>query len=146
MLKINKKLEYALMVLKYMGTEKMPGELTTVREICHRFSCPFNTMAKIMQMMNEGGILESLQGVKGGYRQIKALCEISFYDLFMLIEKKENTSICHKEEGPCDLFSTCNIITPLNRLNFQLGRYFAELNLRDVLLGELSRIKPKEVG
>ena len=146
MLKINRKLEYALMVLKFMATEKMPGELTTAREICDRFSCPFNTVSKIMQTMNEAGILQSLQGVKGGYRQIRALLDISFHELFILIEKKEDTSICHKDEGLCDLFSTCNIITPVNRLNIQLGRYLAGLNLRDVLLGEPMPIKQGEAG
>ncbi|MCY4524341.1 MAG: Rrf2 family transcriptional regulator [Halobacteriovoraceae bacterium] len=146
MLKINKKLEYALIVLKFMETRKNPGEKTSVREICNHFSCSFNTVSKIMQAMTDGGILKSVRGVNGGYRQVRALSDINFKELFILIEKKENHSICHSNKGPCDLFSTCNIITPLNRLNDRLIGYLAKLSLRDILLEESISFEQGEAG
>ena len=66
MLKINKKVEYALIALKLM-LEKEQGELTTAREVSDKFHTPFDTTAKVMQMMNSARMLESVKGVKGGY-------------------------------------------------------------------------------
>ena len=51
MLKINKKTEYALMALKFIG-ERENGALVTVREICDVLKTPFDTTAKVMQAMN----------------------------------------------------------------------------------------------
>ena len=58
MLKITKKVEYALIVLKYMGEHPF-GELHSAREICDKFKLPFDTTAKVMQSMNNKGLLNS---------------------------------------------------------------------------------------
>ena len=52
MLKITKKVEYALISLKFIWEEKSRGELTTAREICSKFNLPFDTTSKVMQAMN----------------------------------------------------------------------------------------------
>ena len=67
MLKINKKVEYALMALKFMAEEKAIGKITSAREICDKFNTPFDTTAKVMQAMNHHKILNSVKGTKGGY-------------------------------------------------------------------------------
>ena len=121
------------MALKFMVTEKSSGDLVTVREICQRFNCPFDTISKVMQVMSERGILHSLQGVKGGYRLAKALSEISFMELYMVVEKKKHTDFCFSPYGPCVFISTCNIMGPLGRLYYQLNNYFSDLSLQDLL-------------
>ena len=63
MIKINKKVEYALMVLKLMS-DRDETELTSAREVCEMFKTPFDTTSKVMQIMNNAGILSSVQGVK----------------------------------------------------------------------------------
>ena len=50
MVKINRKVEYALMVLKLMN-ERSTTELTTAREVCDLFKTPFDTTAKVMQQL-----------------------------------------------------------------------------------------------
>jgi Rrf2 family protein len=130
MIKINRKVEYALMVLKLMK-EKDPSELTTAREVCDCFETPFDTTAKVMQQMNNAGILHSHKGVKGGYTLFRDLSEVSYMELVELIEGKSFMMDCH--EGPCDLFNKCNISRPIKRLNDYLINIFNALTLNELL-------------
>jgi len=130
MIKINKKLEYALMVLKLMQ-EKLPEDLTTAREVCDRFGTPFDTTAKVMQVMNNGGVLSSLKGVKGGYFLAANLSELSYFDLVEIIEEKAFILDCH--EGPCELLEKCNISQPIKRLNDYLLTIFKTLTISELL-------------
>lgn len=130
MIKINRRVEYALMVLKLMK-EKDSTELTTAREVCDRFETPFDTTAKVMQLMNTAGILHSHKGVKGGYTLARDLSQVSYMELVEMIEGKSFMMDCH--EGPCDLLHKCNISQPIKRLNDYLINIFNALSLNELL-------------
>lgn len=146
MIKINRKVEYALMVLKLMK-EKNQSELTTAREVCDRFDTPFDTTAKVMQQMNGANILHSQKGVKGGYTLSRDLSEVTYMELVELIEGKSFMMDCH--EGPCDLYHKCNISQPIKRLNDYLINIFSTLTLNELLAEDnllaLKRIPEKKV-
>ncbi len=130
MIKINKKVEYALMVLKLMK-DKGSQELTTAREVCDRFETPFDTTAKVMQLMNTAGILHSQKGVKGGYTLSSDLSQVSYMALVELVEGKSFMMDCH--DGPCELYGSCNISQPIKRLNDYLINIFNGLSLNELL-------------
>jgi Rrf2 family protein len=130
MIKINRKVEYALMVLKLMQ-DKDTSDLTTAREVCDQYELPFDTTAKVMQQMNGAGILHSHKGVKGGYTLARDLSSISYIELAELIEGKSFMMDCH--EGPCDLFHSCNISQPIKRLNDYILNIFRSLSLQELL-------------
>ena len=130
MIKINRKVEYALMVLKLMK-DKSEEELTTAREVCDRFQTPFDTTAKVMQLMNSANILKSHKGVKGGYTLAKNLSDVTYLELVQLIEGKSFMMDCH--QGPCDLYQSCNISQPIKRLNDYLITIFSTLSLNELL-------------
>jgi Rrf2 family protein len=130
MIKINRKVEYALMVLKFMS-EKQVDELTTAREVCDQFKTPFDTTAKVMQQLNLAGILVSMKGVKGGYYLNCDLSQLSYLQLVELIEARKFSLDCH--EGPCELLGSCNISGPIKRLNDYLTSIFSTLSVKELL-------------
>jgi Rrf2 family protein len=130
MIKINRKVEYALMVLKLMK-DKGPTALTTAREVCDQFNTPFDTTAKVMQLMNNTGLLHSHKGVKGGYTLSKDLSRVSYMELVEMIEGKSFMMDC--TEGPCDFIQKCNIAQPIKRLNDYLIMIFNTLSLNELL-------------
>lgn len=131
MVKINKKVEYALMVLKFMA-DQTGGELITARDICDKFNIPFDTTAKVMQQMNNVGILHSTKGVKGGYTLKADLERVSYLQLAELVEGKKVAADC--QSSNCSLIETCNITKPISRLNEYLMYFFQDLTLKDLLL------------
>lgn len=117
------------------------GELTSAREICDRFKIPFDTTAKVMQAMNNAGILCSVKGTKGGYLLARSLESISYMDLVHLIEGKETEHFCESSKGQCELMGLCNISTPIEELNRKLNEFLENLTLHD-----LFEMGPREVA
>ena len=146
MIKINRKVEYALMVLKLMK-DRPATELTTAREVCDKFHTPFDTTSKVMQLMNTADLLHSHKGVKGGYTLARDLSEVSYVELVQLIEGKSFMMDCH--EGPCDLFHSCNIAQPIRRLNDYIINIFSTLSLNELLADDnllaLKKIPEKKI-
>lgn len=130
MIKINRKVEYALMVLKLMKG-RGADDMTTAREVCDLYQTPFDTTSKVMQLMNTAGILHSHKGVKGGYTLAHDLTNISYVDLVQLIEGKSFMMDCH--EGPCEFHKSCNIAQPIKRLNDYIINIFSTLTLNELL-------------
>jgi len=143
-LKITKKVEYALIVLKYMG-EKPAGEFHSARQICDQFKLPFDTTAKVMQSMNNNGILTSLQGANGGYQISKNLNQITYLELEEIIEGKTRDFFCQNAKGLCSLHSSCNIISPVDRLNQKIKNFLSDLTVEELLFENIltSEIIPK---
>ncbi|NOT77670.1 MAG: Rrf2 family transcriptional regulator [Bacteriovoracaceae bacterium] len=136
MLKINKKVEYALMVLKFMADKNSSGSLISAREICDEFQTPFDTTAKVMQVMNGHDILTSVKGIKGGYTLNKSLEKITYMELVLMIEGKESVGrVCTSHRGTCELLGKCNISTPVENLNQKLNTFLHKLTLAELLLG-----------
>jgi Rrf2 family nitric oxide-sensitive transcriptional repressor len=131
MVKINKKVEYALMALKHMSL-KSEGELTTAREICDKYNVPFDTTSKVMQQMNNFGMFKSHKGVKGGYSLAINLKNISYLELTELVEGKKSTVDC--ELTKCNLLNSCNIVSPMKKLNDHLMYFFSGLSLDELLV------------
>ncbi len=125
------------MSLKFMADKNLlgPGSKTSAREICDEFNLPFDTTAKVMQLMNNQDILKSTKGIKGGYVLNKELSEINYMDLVRLIEGKVTGRVCIGSKGTCELFNKCNIVTPIELLNKKLNAFLENLTLAELLMG-----------
>ena len=147
MLKINKKVEYALMALKFMADKNDSTPLVSAREICDVFHTPFDTTAKVMQVMNNHDILKSVKGIKGGYSLSKSLTDITYMELVQMIEGREELGrVCSNHKGTCELLGKCNIATPVENLNRKLNSFLENLTLAELLQGtEFNRPKNLEV-
>jgi Rrf2 family protein len=132
MLKPSKKIEYALMALKYMS-QKDRTKLTSAREICERFKTPFDTTAKVMQVLNNAHILQSVKGVKGGYTLLKDLSTLSYYDLTYLIEGPSFENHCVKDKQECTRIGLCNITKSMNMLDRQIGEFLKGISVEDII-------------
>ena len=134
MLKITKKVEYALIAIKFMS-KRDREELTSARELYNNFGMPFDTMAKVLQSMNQAGWLSSVKGIKGGYTLTADLSHISFMDLTRAIEGKEVEGLCMNHKGMCEMHNTCNIVTPVTNLHRHVLAFLEQLNLSELLNG-----------
>ena len=132
--KINRKLEYALMALKFMS-QKIPGELTTAKQVSEAFHTPFDATARVMQQMaQKGGILRAEYGASGGYQITKDLAKVSIHDLVEIVEGPTALVKCLHKEVPCEIQGTCNIVSPITSLNQKLTEFYRAVSLKDLLV------------
>ncbi len=135
MKKLNRKIEYSLMALKHMS-QKMPGELTTAKEVSDSYQAPFDATARVMQAMAQTGLLRSEQGASGGYQITKDLSKVSLEDLINVIEGPTQIAKCIHKETECEMQSNCNIISPIANLNNKLNEFYRNVTLRELLTGK----------
>ena len=136
MLKVNKKIEYALMALKHMSG-KESGELTSVKELCESYKMPFDVMSKVMQKMVLGDLLHSEQGAHGGYYIKIELTKVNVLTLYEMIMGEKPIAKCISEKSAdCQMRETCNVIAPMIELNDRLREFYKKINLYDLLSSE----------
>lgn len=134
MLKVSKKLEYALMALKFMS-ERPAGSLTSAREVADTLNIPFDPTSRVMQIMNNKGLLSSHQGKNGGYFLKLPLTEISYGELSEMIEGKLTNVKCI--QGKCEMVSCCTILSPIEKLNLKTTEFYFNLKLGELMEKEV---------
>ncbi len=129
MLKVNKKIEYALIALKFIALDQNKKSVTA-REIYEKFNLPFDTLSRVLQIMSNHKILKSSKGNNGGYRLIKDLSDISYGELVEIINgEDQNNSFCEKSNELCHLSKTCNIIDSMQMIDNKIRNYLYRLDL-----------------
>ena len=137
MLKLNKKVEYGLMALLHMDGE----ELANVREIADAYNIPGAVLGKVMQSLAHYELIESTLGAHGGYRLKRPLEAMNLQQVHEAIEGPVHITCCQENAEFCDQFSTCNIKTPMTRVQTRLVQFIAEVKVSDFrgpLLSEAS--------
>lgn len=118
MVKFSKKLEYSLIALRHFSNSK--NEITRVRDISEKYNIPHDLLAKILQKLKKEDILESVQGVNGGYKLLRNLSEIPLMDLYNFIESNTSIVECMQEDSSnCDVKDNCTIKDPLSKIQFE---------------------------
>lgn len=143
--KIHRKMEYALIALKHMS-QKRPGELTTVKEICQKYGTPFDATARVMQQMVQGKFLKSEQGAYGGYLIMRDLTKVTVKDLIERVVGPIEVVPCISgdiDTANCDLKAQCNIKQPLALLNDKLIHFYEGIPLHQLLNVRVQPVEAK---
>lgn len=115
MVKFSKKLEYSLIALRHFSNSN--NEIIRVRDISEKYNIPHDLLAKILQKLKKEDILESVQGINGGYRLLRDLSDIPLMDLYNFIETNTSIVECmHDDETNCEVSLNCTIKDPLSKI------------------------------
>lgn len=133
MFKVNRKVEYALMALKYMS-RKRPGELTSAKEVSDAFQGPFEVVARVMQTLAQKGYVRAEMGANGGYQITKDLAKVSFYDLCeSILGPVQMVKCLGAESEGCELQRQCNIVTPISLMQKKLVDLYKSVTLLELV-------------
>jgi len=130
MLKLTKKIEYALIALQHMQGKKN-NEVTSVKEVTEEYDLPASLLAKVLQQLAKNNIIEPIQGPSGGYRLNKPLEEIQLNDFIEIIEGPVGLVDC-LHDPDCGHIGTCNIRIPIERVNNTIKDLFSNMTLADL--------------
>ena len=151
MFTINRKIEYALIAVKYMS-HKTQGQLTTAKEVCDIYHTPFDPTSRVLQIMAQNGILRAEQGAHGGYQVIKDLSKIPLSELTDLITGPIEIANCfHGDYSHCELTAGCSVIGPMLNLNEKISKMFRTIMVTDLIQSRHHdekniKLKPIAVG
>ena len=129
MLKITKKVEYALIAIKHLSEN--PKKLSSVSDMSTTYGIPREILAKTMQALAKENIVESVKGPQGGYRNKNKTSDISLNKFFEVLEGPTAIMDCYFESG-CNHLSSCNIKTPIKKINDSVRNLFNNITLADI--------------
>ena len=130
MLKLTKKLEYALISLSYMNINK--EQLSSSKEISKKNNIPNDILAKVLQKMTRLGYIRSTKGVRGGYRLNKNIEKISLKTFIEDIEGPIGLVDCSIDQD-CMQLNDCNIRSPINQINNNIRDLFNKILIKDIM-------------
>jgi len=117
MLKLSKKVDYALIALTHLA--RQDERASSAREVASIYGIPQDLLAKVLQKLARSGLVVSHQGMKGGYSLARPAEAITVARVIEVVEGQPSLSLtqCLTDLGACEQFDTCNIKSPLQRLN-----------------------------
>ena len=131
MIRISKKVEYALMALKFILNSNQ--KMVTAREISDNSNIPYDLLSKILQKLKNEHILLSNQGINGGYSLNKKLEEVPLMNLMTAIDGNTAIAECLHDSGEkdCCLIDTCSIKSPISQLQKEVEELFKRKTISD---------------
>ena len=129
MLKITKKLEYALIALRHMY---LRGEsLSSSKEISQMYMIPRELLAKTLQQMARLKYIDAVQGPNGGYKLHQSLDDVNLTKFIEEIEGPLGMVDCSINMD-CTQLNNCNIRMPMNKINENIRSIFNNIRITDI--------------
>jgi Rrf2 family protein len=130
MTRMNRKLEYALMVLRFMSQNE--AIRVSAKEVSNHLQTSYDVTARVMQTLSSGGLLQSEYGSSGGYMLTKDLSKVSMLTLIEIIEGPTEITRCLSKDEKCELKGSCNIMSPIEKLSAKLNHFYLNISLQDL--------------
>jgi Rrf2 family protein len=139
MLKLSKKAEYAILAMQYMAENQ--GEKLNAKVISQQLDLSFEFLSKTMQALMKCGLVESQQGVKGGYILSKPSNEISLMEIINATDEKIGIVDClNGSDEDCYRNENCVIKDPMHKIQKLIDNIFVKTTLHDLLENNFDRI------
>ena len=128
MLRLSKTVDYALIALMHLAQQGEGGSWSA-REIASVNGLPQDLLAKILQKLAREGLVVSQHGTKGGYRLGRPADRIDVVSVIEAVDGPLSLTQCFTDLGACEQLDTCNVKSPLQRLNDQVLRMLSEVTI-----------------
>jgi Rrf2 family protein len=134
MMRFSKKVEYALIAMVEMAQQGDYSELVTARSLSREYRIPQEILSKVLQKLTRIGLLQSVQGIKGGYTLARPIEEINMLQVVESIDGPLRLVACNSGR-PCDCeqFLFCNIQSPMQYIQNEFAQLLRSITLKDLL-------------
>jgi len=104
---VTRETDYAIRCVLYLARDR--DQITSVGEIAERMNIPRSFLAKILQRLVREGIVESIRGVKGGFRLIRQPEEITLLEVFTAMQGVAPVNTCAIDKRRCRMNPACAV-------------------------------------
>lgn len=139
MLRLSKRVEYALMALLHM--DEQGDQVVSVAELAALYQIPVEMLGKVMQSLARSGVVTSVHGAHGGYKLGKAVDDLVLGDVLEAVEGPFRLVRCQETPQSCDQYGVCNIREPVLAMQDQLLNYLAGFKLKTFRRSPQNQIK-----
>mgnify|MGYP000200465262 CR=1 FL=1 len=127
MFTINKKIDYSLVFLSNLGSQK---KLVSLSEVAKKTNLPPRFLARIASLLAKNGMIKSFEGKNGGYQLADKVFKTNLYDYLLIFEKKLSFLPCYSQ---CRCQKSCH------------HKDFLQEKMDKVFINALKKIKIKDI-
>lgn len=144
MLRISKKADYAVFLLGAIARQgAFPGgpaadSVVSAHEIARQANLNKSVVANLLKSFAKAAVLESVRGLKGGYRLARSPAQITLGQVLEVIDGPFRLVDCLDHGEPalqdhsCNLIAFCPTKNPMRVVHDRIERLFAEITLAEM--------------
>ena len=125
--------DYALRILRSLKV----AEPTGVSSIVGKEHMTVSIAYKVARKLEKGGLISSVRGQSGGYMLNKSLSEITFFEIYSIIEPNAFITECLKPNYTCPLNNSekpCGMHKELARIQGIFNKELQKKSLQDMII------------
>jgi Rrf2 family protein len=145
MLRLSKKTDYALLAMRHLAANVDRGAVSA-RELAEAYNIPTELLAKVLQKLVRGKLLESHHGIRGGYALARPASNMSVADVIEAVDGPFTVTACSESDHSCDQYSKCNIRDPLWRIKDRIVATLASTSVAELAAEMPAPVSPPMAG
>jgi Rrf2 family protein len=145
MLRLSKKTDYALLAMRHLAANSDRGAVSA-RELAENYDIPPELLAKVLQKLVRARLLESHQGLRGGYALARPASGMSVADVIQAIDGPLMVTACSEDDHSCGQYAKCNIRDPLWRIKDRILATLAATSVAELAVEMPQPIAPLAPG
>lgn len=130
MLKISKSVDYSLILLSKIA--RQGDQYQSVKHLSLEYQLPYKFCAQLALKLKASGILESHEGIKGGYRLAKPTTTISLLDVLIAIEGPLRLTTCQFTHT-CQHLAICDHQQLLSNFSVHIKDFLSQKTLSQII-------------
>jgi Rrf2 family protein len=130
MLRLSKKIEYGILALQYLAENS--DKLVTAKVIAENLDISFEFLSKTLQALKKNNLVNTIQGMKGGYTLADSPDNISLMQIIEALEHYPDIVECVNSET-CEREEYCSIRSPMHVIQEKINDIFTKMKLTDFL-------------
>jgi Rrf2 family iron-sulfur cluster assembly transcriptional regulator len=139
---VRRNTDYALIAMIHLARNYENGPVSS-RTIADEEKVPYQLMCKLMQKLNNAGLVTSYMGPKGGFGLSREPSEINILEVIETIQKPISLNRCLLAGDICPRQKQCPVRPKLIDLQEYIGRYLSNITLDELALDKSKRAKKK---
>lgn len=141
MLHFTKEIDYSLLLIASLA-DLQKGECISLSEVSKKRKLPYRFLGKIIIPLKKAGIVESIQGIKGGYRLTRDPQEIKIAEILGAYKESFAPVQCLDHDlGPCPSIDVCVTKPFWAEINDSLSAIFEKYTVKDFMSKPNTKLK-----
>ncbi len=140
MLRVTKLTDYATVLLTVLAFDAT--RVYSAAELAEISHVEPTTVAKVLKLLAQAGLVESFRGAAGGYRLARPAARIPLIAIVEALEGPLGMTACSVHDGECDIETHCGIRAGWQRINDVLLDTLKHTTLADMLAPASNNVSP----
>lgn len=130
MLRIGKLTDYAMLLLSQMAKE--PHAILSASFLAETLHLTVPTVSKILKMLSDANLVNSVRGADGGYHLARPAHEITVADVVSAMEGKIAMTECCERANLCLIDSFCTLRENWKKINTMVHTLLTKFTILDM--------------